>query len=197
MSRIGSAIDDGTRGIELGWVGDEVPFLRSDLDIPGRSRGLLAAINAFEAHPTSLFFAVRAFRLVRPTSCFTKSRANPGVDFRCPTSTELDSMANFQVYLGANSSLLCSRTAHRARWVFEAIPSTARVPSPKGKMALRRQISPQCKQPAGPRGRPTRTPLQNVITFKDDAGGTRLTQNTAEKGKAIFRIAARCASGVI
>ena len=185
-----AAIDDGTRNIELGWAGDGVPFPADPTSIfPGTQAGdCVAAVNAFEAHPTSLFFALRAFSLgaVRHHASQSLGRI-PGVDFRCPTSTELDSMANFQVYLGRqfelalcpngtpSSSGICSGSIYGAS-TFAKGQNGTQTPN----------FSPNVSSLQDLGAAPPGAPLQNVITFKDDAGGTRLTQNTAEKGKAIF-----------
>jgi len=185
-----AGIDDGNRNIELGWAGDGAPFPADPTSIfsSAQAADCVAAVNAFEAHPTSLFFALRAFSLGAVRHHFSQSLGRiPGVDFRCPTSAELDSMANFQVYLGRQFELalcangnpspsgICNGSIYGAGKFAKGLVGT-QTPN----------FSPNVSSLQTPSPTLPGSPLQNVITFKDDAGGARLTNNTAEKGKAIF-----------
>ncbi len=112
----GGVATDGTRDIELGWAGDGAPIDPSIVANSPKNAHCIAAINDFAAHPTDLTRALRAFALGAVRKHFTRSLNRvPGVDFRCPTSAELDAMAAFQEYLGRQIELaLCSNSTPSA-----------------------------------------------------------------------------------
>ncbi|MBV8356715.1 MAG: hypothetical protein JO189_02090 [Deltaproteobacteria bacterium] len=185
-----AGIDDGNRNIELGWAGDGVPFPADPTTMfPGsQASNCIAAINQLAQNPTSLFDALRAFSLgaVRHHASRTLARV-PGVDFRCPTSTELDAMANFQIYLGRQFELalcpngnpspsgICNGSIFNASNFAKGLVGT-QTPNFSPNVSNLQPLPPVLPG----------SPLQNVITFKDDRGGSNLTNNTAERGKAIF-----------
>lgn len=174
------AIDDGTRNIELGWAGDGAPMDPTPfLDGHASATDCINAINQFDANPTDLFNALRAFSLgaVRHHASRSLHRI-PGVDFRCPTPTELDAMANFQIYLGRQIELaLCSNSSPSdicTGKTFDASGDGAKKFA-KGRKGTQTEAFSQnvsSLRPAHDLGR-----LQNVITFND---------SKAETGKAIF-----------
>jgi cytochrome c peroxidase len=96
-------VDDGTRNIELGWAGDGAI---TDPDIFGPTTTLAnqdcqAAVNDANDDTTDLTKSLRSFSLAAVKTHFTQTlNRTPGIDFRCPTSTELDALAAFQEYLG-------------------------------------------------------------------------------------------------
>jgi cytochrome c peroxidase len=104
-------IDDGTRFIELGWAGDGTPTDPSLFDPAGtKDTKCEAAVEAFDANPTSLDLALNAFSAgaVRHHFARTQNRV-PGVDFTCPTTTQLNELTAFQEYLGRQFELaLCA-----------------------------------------------------------------------------------------
>jgi hypothetical protein len=101
-------VDDGTRNIELGWSGDGTV---ADPDVFGASTTSLNqdcrdAINEANADTLDLTKSLRAFSLTAVQTHLTRSLNRvPGVDFRCPTSAELDAIAAFQEYLGRRFEL--------------------------------------------------------------------------------------------
>jgi hypothetical protein len=153
-----AGIDDGNRNIALGWSDDGAPNDPSIFPNTAASANCIAAVNAAAAHPTELFFAMRAFSLgaVRKHATLSLSRV-PGSDFVCPTSSELDAMAKFQMYLGRRFELaLCSNDTPGAICDGTQFGATAFATGKNG----------------------TATPFSpSVITFKDAA---------AETGKAIY-----------
>jgi len=101
-------VDDGTRNIELGWAGDGA---LTDPDVFGASTTLQNkdcrdAVDNANNNITDLTATLRAFSLAAVKTHFPKSlNRAPGVDFRCPTSVELDELAAFQEYLGRRFEL--------------------------------------------------------------------------------------------
>ncbi len=183
------AIDNGNRNIELGWSGNGVPMPADPTSIfPGpEAADCVDAVDQFKAHPTSLFFGLRAFSLgaVRHHASRTLNRI-PGSDYRCPTSQELDDMADFQMYLGRQFELaLCSNSSPSEICTGAIFNATTFAKGQNGTQQLK--FLPNFSSLADPSiAVSSSAPLQNVITFRDDKGGTTLTNNTAEKGKAIF-----------
>ncbi len=108
---IGSAtpgVAEGTRNVELGWAGDGA---LTDPDVFGAATTLQNedcrdAVDEANNDITDLTKSLRAFSLAAVKTHFTKSLNRvPGVDFRCPTSLELDELAAFQEYLGRRIEL--------------------------------------------------------------------------------------------
>ena len=101
-------VDDGTRNIELGWAGDGAI---TDPDIFGaattlQNKDCKDAVDNSNDNVTDLTATLRAFSLAAVKTHFPKSlNRTPGVDFRCPTSVELDALAAFQEYLGRRFEL--------------------------------------------------------------------------------------------
>jgi cytochrome c peroxidase len=100
--------DEGTRNIELGWAGDGAI---TDPDIfgaiaNGANADCRGAVDEANGDPANLTKTLRAFSLTAVKTHFPKSLNRvPGVDFRCPTSPELDAIAAFQEYLGRRFEL--------------------------------------------------------------------------------------------
>jgi cytochrome c peroxidase len=157
--------DEGTRNIELGWAGDAVItdpniFLTSGpLDAADDCQ---AAVNAANADTTDLTKSLNVFSLTAVKTHLTRTLNRvPGVDFRCPTSAELNALSAFQEYLGRRFEL-----ALRQGVMTDAYDNNdADDPS-----------VPQLQPDFYDLGTQT-DPSQPVITFND---------GTAEKGKAIF-----------
>lgn len=105
--RTNEAVNDGTRRVALGWAGDGGIGLDPDVfpDSPA-SEDCRAAVDTANANPTDLTARLRAFSLgaVRTHDTLSMARV-PGVDFRCPTSRELDALAAFQQWLGRRIEL--------------------------------------------------------------------------------------------
>jgi cytochrome c peroxidase len=105
--RSNEAVNDGTRRVALGWAGDGGAGLDPEIfpDIPA-SKDCIDAVNAAAADPTDLTANLRAFSLgaVRTHNTLRLDRI-PGIDFRCPTATELDALAAFQKWLGRRIEL--------------------------------------------------------------------------------------------
>lgn len=100
QSEVDEGVNDGTRRTEIGWSGDGT-IIDPDVfpDIPA-SADCRAAIDELTADPTDPFETVRAFSLTAVKTHFPRSLDRiPGVDFRCPTSHELDALAAFQMWL--------------------------------------------------------------------------------------------------
>ena len=101
-------VDDGTRNIELGWAGDGAI---TDPDVFGpatnsSNQDCKDAVDQANSDTTDLTKTLRAFSLAAVKTHFTRSlNRKPGVDFRCPTSAELDALAAFQEYLGRRIEL--------------------------------------------------------------------------------------------
>lgn len=100
--------DEGTRNIELGWAGDGAiadPNIFGALKTPP-SNDCKDAVDEANADPTDLTKTLRVFSLTAVKTHFPRSlNRKPGVDFRCPTSAELDALAAFQEYLGRRFEL--------------------------------------------------------------------------------------------
>ncbi|MGO8843685.1 MAG: hypothetical protein ACLQF1_21960 [Methyloceanibacter sp.] len=95
-------VNTGTRSIELGWAGDGAPIDDTLFTPPGtRDFNCKAAVDAANANPSDLTSVLMAFAMgaVRHHFALTNNRV-PGVDFRCPTPTELSEITAFQEYLG-------------------------------------------------------------------------------------------------
>jgi cytochrome c peroxidase len=152
-------IDDGTRFIELGWGGDGTPADPSLFDPPGtKDTKCEAAIEAFDANPTSLELALNAFSVgaVRHHLSRRQNRV-PGTDFGCPTTTQLNQLTAFQEYLGRQFELaLCATDTTDAYCTGDEYDSQAYASGANGTQVA---------------------PTQSVITFNDPV---------AETGKAIF-----------
>ena len=105
---VSPGVDDGTRNIELGWAGDGAivdPTVFGPTTTP-QNQDCVDAVNLANADPTNLTNTLRTFSLAAVKTHFTQSlNRTPGVDFRCPTSDELDAMAAFQEYLGRRFEL--------------------------------------------------------------------------------------------
>jgi len=101
-------VDDGTRNIELGWAGDGAiidPNVFGETTTPA-NQDCKDAVEAANADPTDLTNTLRVFSLTAVKTHLTQSlNRMPGVDFRCPTSAELDAIAAFQEYLGRRFEL--------------------------------------------------------------------------------------------
>jgi cytochrome c peroxidase len=101
-------VDDGTRNIELGWAGDGAI---TDPDIFGpattlQNQDCKSAVDEANDDTTDLTKSLRSFSLAAVKTHFPRSLNRvPGVDFRCPTSAELDALAAFQEYLGRRFEL--------------------------------------------------------------------------------------------
>jgi cytochrome c peroxidase len=101
-------VDEGTRNIELGWAGDGAI---TDPDIFGATtnpsnQDCKDAVDEANADTTDLTKSLRAFSLAAVKTHLTRTLNRvPGIDFRCPTSAELDAMAAFQEYLGRRFEL--------------------------------------------------------------------------------------------
>jgi cytochrome c peroxidase len=188
-----NAVDDGNRNIELGWSGNGAP-----MDPEPRhpelkaARDCITAIEDFEANPTDLFRALRAFAVGAVRHHLPKSQNRvPGVDFRCPTSGELDAVADFMINLGRQFELaLCANSNPPAICTGTAVDFSGEGDAASNSTGLNGTQVPKFSQNvsslAVPVTNPAGAPLGNVITFRDDTGGTELTNNTAELGKAIF-----------
>jgi len=94
----GTPVDDGDRDIELGWAGNGALLLPSMFPAGTDCR---TAVEQFAADRSNLNLALRTFALAAVKTHFplTLNRV-PNVDFRCPTSQELDAIAAFQQWLG-------------------------------------------------------------------------------------------------
>ena len=95
-------VNTGTRSIELGWAGDGAPNDDTLFTPSGTTDfNCKAAVDAANANPRNLTAVLEAFATgaVRHHFALTNYRV-PGVDFRCPTPTELTELAQFQEYLG-------------------------------------------------------------------------------------------------
>ncbi|MGH8338415.1 MAG: hypothetical protein ACRETL_16675, partial [Gammaproteobacteria bacterium] len=169
------AIDDGTRDIQLGWAGDGAPVDPTlFLDGGAAATNCIDAIKQFDANPSDLFNSLRAFSLgaVRHHATLTLNRI-PGLDFRCPTPAELDTMADFQIYLGRQIELaLCSNSSPGPICDGTTYGASTYAKGIKGTQTEAFSQNVSSLLPAHDQGR-----LENVITFNDA---------TAEKGKAIF-----------
>ena len=104
----GTAVDDGTRDIMLGWAGDGA--LKEMFGYAGApvlpAAACEAAVDDFLADLTNLEHALATFSLAAVKTHFPSSQnRTPGVDFRCPTSTELRDIAKFQKWLGRRFEL--------------------------------------------------------------------------------------------
>ena len=108
FGNVSPGVDDGTRNIELGWAGDGAivdPTVFGPTTTP-QNQDCVDAVNLANADPTNLTNSLRAFSLAAVKTHFTQSlNRMPGVDFRCPTSDELDAIAAFQEYLGRRFEL--------------------------------------------------------------------------------------------
>jgi hypothetical protein len=104
----GPGVDEGTRNIELGWAGDGAI---TDPTVFGTTTtadnaDCKDAVNESVADTTDLTKSLRSFSLEAVKTHFTRTLNRvPGVDFRCPTSAELDQIAAFQEYLGRQFEL--------------------------------------------------------------------------------------------
>ena len=108
FGNVSPGVDDGTRNIELGWAGDGAivdPTVFGPSTTP-QNQDCVDAVNLANADPTNLTNTLRTFSLAAVKTHLTQSlNRMPGVDFRCPTSDELDAMAAFQEYLGRRFEL--------------------------------------------------------------------------------------------
>jgi len=108
FGNVSPGVDDGTRNIEVGWAGDGAivdPTVFGPSVTP-QNQDCVDAVNLANADPTNLTNSLRTFSLAAVKTHFTQSlNRMPGVDFRCPTSDELDAIAAFQEYLGRRFEL--------------------------------------------------------------------------------------------
>jgi cytochrome c peroxidase len=108
IGNLNPGVDDGTRNIELGWAGDGAI---TDPDIFGAATtsengDCKGAVDEANSDTTDLTKSLRVFSLTAVKTHFTRTLNRvPGVDFRCPTSAELDELAAFQEYLGRRFEL--------------------------------------------------------------------------------------------
>jgi cytochrome c peroxidase len=95
-------VDTGTRSIELGWAGEGAPDDRTLFTPTGTTDfNCAGTVDASEANSTDLTSVLGAFSMGAVRHHFARTNARiPGIDFRCPTSTELSQMTAFQEYLG-------------------------------------------------------------------------------------------------